>query len=86
MELRRQVERAARSVPDAEEQLHDARALADALIGELRTVAFRLRPPDLDDLGLVAFPERLVAEAGRHRTAVELHVDKIRRRFPRPRH
>ena len=76
VELRRQVERAARSAPSAEEQLHDARDLADALIGELRTVAFRLRPPDLDDLGLVASLERLVAEAGRHGTAVELHVDK----------
>ena len=76
VELRRRVERAARSAPGAEEQLHDARDLADALIGELRTVAFRLRPPDLDDLGLVASLERLVAEAGRHGTAVELHVDK----------
>ena len=76
VELRRQVERAARSTPGAQEQLHDARALADALIGELRTVAFRLRPPDLDDLGLVASLERLVAEVGRHGTAVELHADK----------
>jgi len=76
VELRRQVERAARSAPGAEDQLHDARDLADALIGELRTVAFRLRPPDLDDLGLVASLERLVAEAGRRGTAVELCADK----------
>jgi signal transduction histidine kinase len=75
VELRRQVERAARSAPGAEDQLHDARDLADALIGELRTVAFRLRPPDLDDLGLVASLERLATEAGRHGTAVELHAD-----------
>ena len=75
VELRRQVERAARSAPGAEDQLHDARDLTDALIGELRTVAFRLRPPDLDDLGLVASLERLVAEAGRRGTAVELHAD-----------
>jgi signal transduction histidine kinase len=76
VELRRQVERAARSAPGAQDQLHDARALADALIGELRTVAFRLRPPDLEDLGLVASLERLAAEAGRRGTAVELHVGK----------
>jgi signal transduction histidine kinase len=75
VELRRQVERAARSAPDAVAQLHDARELADALIGELRTVAFRLRPPDLDDLGLVASLERLAAEASRHGTAVELRAD-----------
>lgn len=74
VELRRQVERAARSAPGAEEQLHDARDLADALIGELRTVPVRLRPPDLDDLGLVASLERLAAEASRHGTAVELHA------------
>ena len=76
VELRRQVERAARSAPDAEEQLHAARDLADALIGELRTVAFRLRPPDLEDLGLVSSLERLVADASRHGTAAELQVDK----------
>jgi signal transduction histidine kinase len=76
VELRRQVERAARSAPGAQEQLHDARALADALIGELRTVAFRLRPPDLDDLGLVASLERLAAEASKHGTAAELQADK----------
>jgi PAS domain S-box-containing protein len=76
VELRRQVERAVRSAPDAEEQLHDARDLADALIGELRTVAFRLWPPDLEDLGLVASLERLVADASRHGTAAELQVDK----------
>ena len=74
VELRRQVERAARSAPGAEEQLRDARDLADALIGELRTVAVRLRPPDLDDLGLVASLQRLAAEASRHGTAVELHA------------
>ena len=76
MELRRHVERASRSTPDAEEQLYDARDLADALIGELRTVAFRLRPPDLDDLGLVASLERLATEASKHGTVVELHADK----------
>lgn len=76
VELRRQVERAARSAPGAEDQLNDARALADAVIGELRTVAIRLRPPDLDDLGLMASLERLVAEAGRRGTAVELQADK----------
>jgi PAS domain S-box-containing protein len=76
VELRRQVERAARSAPGAQQQLHDARDLADALIGELRTVAFRLRPPDLDDLGLVASLERLAAEASRRGTTVELHVVK----------
>jgi signal transduction histidine kinase len=76
VELRRQVERASRSGPGAVDQLHDARDLADAVIGELRTVAFRLRPPDLDDLGLVASLERLVAEAGRRGTAVELCADK----------
>jgi signal transduction histidine kinase len=76
VELRRHVERASRSTPDAEEQLYDARDLADALIGELRTVAFRLRPPDLDDLGLVASLERLATEASKHGTVVELHADK----------
>jgi signal transduction histidine kinase len=76
VELRRQVERASRSAPGAEEQLHDARDLADTLISELRTVAFRLRPPDLDDLGLVASLERLVAEACRRGTAVELYAGK----------
>jgi signal transduction histidine kinase len=39
-------------------------------------VAFRPRPPDLEDLGLVASLERLAAEAGRRGTAVELHVGK----------
>jgi signal transduction histidine kinase len=76
VELRRQVERASRSVPGAADQLHEARDLADAVIGELRSVAFRLRPPDLDDLGLVASLERLAAEAGRRGTAVELCADK----------
>lgn len=74
VELRRQVERAARTCPAAEEQLHGARDLADVIIGELRTVAFRLRPPDLDDLGLVASLDRLAAEAGRRGTVAELHV------------
>ncbi len=76
VELRRQVERAARSAPGAGEQLRDARDLADTLMSELRTVAFRLRPPDLDDLGLVASLERLAAEARRRGTAVELHAAK----------
>jgi signal transduction histidine kinase len=76
VELRRQVERASRSAPGTGEQLREARDLADTLIGELRTVAFRLRPPDLDDLGLVASLERLVAEAGRRGTAVELYAGK----------
>ena len=70
----------------AEENLHDARDLADALIGELRTVAFRLRPPDLEDLGLVASLERLVAEASRRGTAAELQVDKDTTPLSRLRH
>lgn len=74
VELRRRVERASRRAPAAGDELTEATALADQVIGELRTVAVRLRPPDLDDLGLVASLDRLVGEARRRGTAAELDV------------
>jgi signal transduction histidine kinase len=60
--------------------------VGDALIGELRTAAFRLGPPDLDDLGLMASLERLAAEASKHGTAADLTLTKTRRHLHRLRH
>lgn len=78
VELRRRVERVVRSSPPdcaGGEELLAARSLADAVIEELRTVAVRLRPPDLADLGLTASLERLVAEARRRGTPAEIEVE-----------
>ncbi len=75
VELRRLVERAARSASVEHELLFDARELADEILGELRTVAVRLRPPDLDDLGLVASLERLVDDRRRRGVFVDLEID-----------
>lgn len=75
VELRRRVDRAAKASPNGREDLLGARSLADEALRELRTVAVRLRPPDLDDLGLVASLERLVADASRHDCRTELEVE-----------
>lgn len=74
VELRRRVERAARHAGEEAGELREARALADEVIDELRTVALRLRPAELDDLGLAASLERLVAEARRRGAPAELVV------------
>ncbi len=75
VELRRRVERAAKASPSTRSELLDASALADQAMEELRTVAVRLRPPDLDDLGLVASLERLVADAQRRGGRTEFLVE-----------
>lgn len=64
-------------MPGASEKLVAARELADEIIDELRTVAVRLRPPDLDDLGLVASLERLVAEARRRGFGVGYEAEEM---------
>lgn len=74
VELRRRVERAARRATGGAGELLEARSLADQVIDELRTVALRLRPADLDDLGLPASLERLVADARRRGAPAELLV------------
>lgn len=84
VELRRQVERAAKSVPGASEKLVAPRELADEIIDELRTVAVRLRPPDLDDLGLVASLKRLVAEARKRGFGVGYEVEEMEHVPPPP--
>ena len=73
VELRRRIDRAIRT-EDAGE-LGEARALADDVIDELRRVALRLRPADLDDLGLRVALDRLVTESRRRGTPAELVVD-----------
>lgn len=75
VELRRRIERAARLVPQGRQELLEARSLADEVIDELRLVALRLRPPDLDDLGLVASLDRLVAESRRRGLSATLDID-----------
>lgn len=78
VELRRRVERVVRASPpgcSGGEELLEARSLADQVIDELRTVAVRLRPPDLSDLGLTVSLERLVGEARRRGTPAELEVE-----------
>lgn len=75
VELRRRVDRAARAAPERRDELSGARLLADQAIEELRSVAVRLRPPDLDDLGLVASLERLVEDADRYGIDATLRVE-----------
>ena len=75
VELRRRVERATKDRSGGLEELVEARTLADQVIDELRTVAVRLRPPDLEDLGLVASLERLVAESQYRGTQAEFRLE-----------
>ncbi len=75
VELRRRVDRAIRALPGGSPALVDVLSLADQALGELRTVAIRLRPPDLDDLGLVASLERLVDEAKHHELDITLIIE-----------
>ncbi len=76
VELRRRIDRSARRRGrDDAADLVDARALADRVIDELRTVAVRLRPPDPDDLGLVAALEQLVEDVRQRETPLELAID-----------
>ncbi len=75
VELRRHVDRVVRSAPKAGRDLLAARDLADQTLDELRTVTVRLRPPDLDDLGLVASLERLAADAERRGLPASLDVE-----------
>ena len=64
------VETARRRCQDADvaELLGQASAMADTLVSDVREIARRLRPPPLDDLGLVA--------------AVRWHLDRIGKRMP----
>ena len=56
--------------PSAIEELHEARGMAEEVVRGLRDFARRLRPPILDDLGLVASIRRLLLDFT-ERTGVE---------------
>lgn len=68
------------SLAEDQPDLADARAHADEVrtlvagaLGEVRQLAFELRPTVLDDVGLVAAVRRLAADlAGRHRVQVQV--------------
>lgn len=77
VELRRRIDRAARRQAGDTAELASARSLADEVIDELRTVALRLRPAELDDLGLTASLERLVDDARHRGLAASLAVDPV---------
>jgi signal transduction histidine kinase len=61
------------NLPDADELLAAAREQAQTLIADVRRLIYGLRPPALDELGLVASLEALVSKAGsaRARLVVE---------------
>ena len=59
-------------LPDwARADLAETRGHLDAVVGTLRAMAQRLRPPLLDDLGLVTAVRRIAQDAGR-RSAIEV--------------
>jgi signal transduction histidine kinase len=63
--------------------LGELRKRAEAAVAELRTIARGLRPPVLDDLGLVASLGQLVGEAERRGAfQASLGVDGVERRLP----
>ena len=78
--LRRAVEHTVKAVPAAEAELAPATTIADQLLTGLRAVAVRLRPPDLDDLGLASSFERLVSEARQRGMVADLKFDETGRR------
>ena len=62
----------------ARERVEEVRTLVADALGSVRRLAFDLRPTVLDDVGLVAALERLVAEtATRHGLAARLHLDGL---------
>lgn len=57
------------------QRLSKVRGLAEAIIGEVSRLAYALRPPALDDLGLAAALEELATDTTQvHGIAVDLHV------------
>ena len=79
------VEKSAELPADSAGILADLRVIAEGTVAELRSIARGLRPSILDDLGLVASINQLVAEAGqRQKFAVSFGVTGTERRLPAP--
>jgi len=61
--------------PNAHDRLVDTRRLAEGIVGDLRELARGLRPPSLDDLGLIAAVRRLLIDfEGRSGIVARLRV------------
>lgn len=66
----------------ARSAIHDARGTSEAIVAELRDFARALRPPALEDLGLVSALRRITTElAERARVSVALEVSGDERRL-----
>jgi signal transduction histidine kinase len=64
-------------------QVHDVRESVRDCIGQLRRLAATLRPPVLDELGLVPALERLIdSRDGEGRRPTALHADGLSNRLP----
>lgn len=71
------------SMPEIRARLHSIEDLAHATLGEVHTMATKLRPSVLDDLGLSAALRSYVKEFTRNTGVyVELQVQAAARRFP----
>ncbi|RJQ42520.1 MAG: sensor histidine kinase [Gaiellales bacterium] len=71
------------SLPDIRERLHNIKDLAHTTLGEVHTMAVRLRPSVLDDLGLSAAIRSYIKEFTRNtRIFVDLRMKSMSGRLP----
>ena len=62
-------------MPDAQDKINQCKKIITGLIEKSHNIAFLLRPPDLDEVGLVESLEALLLEY-KHLTGVEYNYEK----------
>src|SRR5690606_10005812 len=68
---------------DAQAQLREASALVEQTIEDIRVLAYDLRPPELDVMGLASALEDLCREFGRRtQLLITYHVDEVPHELP----